>query len=152
MILLAEKHLDRMKEQIKSLEEGQAGRQRMVEITNYEYDRYASHAGIFRIIALGSLFILAGVGLNARGQTTVGNILIIIAAAVISFLVVRRIWWNWWRSPMNWKEFEWDESPKSEPYQTISGRNRAAMGVDSLAGTGQAHKYHHAGQQFAPYN
>ena len=151
MILLAEKHLDRMKKQIRSLEEGQAGRQRMVEITNYEYDRYASHAGIFRIIALGSLFILAGIGLNAKGQTTVGNILIIIATAVISFLVVRRIWWNWWRSPMNWKEFEWDENPDAT-YETIFGRNRAAAEVEGLVGTDQAHKYHRSGQQFAPYN
>ena len=39
----------------------------MVEITNYEYNRFSSHASIFKTIAFCSLFILGGVYLNGLG-------------------------------------------------------------------------------------
>jgi len=33
-----------------------------------------------------------------------------LAIAIAIFLTVKKIWWNYWRSSMNWNQFEWDPS------------------------------------------
>ena len=51
----------------------QDNKMRMVEIGNYENDRYESHKNIFRNIAFSCLAILIGVFVSKRGFTRIGR-------------------------------------------------------------------------------
>ena len=109
MLMVAEDQLKNLEKQTQDLINARTNKHRMVEITNYEYNRFSSHAGIFKTIAFCSLFILGGVYLNGIGWTMVGNSVIVLAIAVAVFLTIKRIWWNYYRNPMNWNQFEWSE-------------------------------------------
>jgi hypothetical protein len=109
MLMVAEDQLKTLEKQTQELINSRTNRHRMVEITNYEYNRFSSHAGIFKTIAFCSLFILGGVYLNGLGWTMLGNTIIVLAIAVAIFLTIKRIWWNYYRNPMNWNQFEWTE-------------------------------------------
>lgn len=109
MLMVAEDQLKNLEKQTQDLINSRTNRHRMVEITNYEYNRFSSHAGIFKTIAFCSLFILGGVYLNGLGWTMLGNVIIVLAIAVAIFLTIKRIWWNYYRNPMNWNQFEWSE-------------------------------------------
>jgi hypothetical protein len=103
----------------------------MVEITNYEYLRYNSHKNIFKTIAFCSLFVLAGIYLNrAGGQylSWIGYPMIIIAITVALVLTVKRIWWNYYRNPMNWNQFVWDK-----PKENKHGRHDTVWEHDIIA-------------------
>jgi len=109
MLMVAEDQLKNLEKQTQDLINSRTNRHRMVEITNYEYNRFSSHASIFKTIAFCSLFILGGVYLNGLGWTMLGNVIIVLAIAVAIFLTIKRIWWNYYRNPMNWNQFEWSE-------------------------------------------
>jgi len=120
MLMIAEDQLKTVEKQTEDLINTRNNKHRMVQITNYEYNRFSSHASIFKTIAFCSLFILGGVYLNGLGWTMLGNAIIVISIAVAIFLTAKRIWWNYWRSPMNWRQFEWDVShPRSGRYETV---------------------------------
>lgn len=109
MLYVAEDQLKTLEMQTQEIINARTDKHRMVQITNYEYNRFSSHAGIFKTIAFCSLFILGGVYLNGIGWTVVGNTVIILSIAVAVFLTIKRIWWNYYRNPMNWNQFEWQE-------------------------------------------
>ena len=51
MVLIAEDQLKNIESKTEDLINARDSKHRLVEITNYEYHRYRSHAGIFRTIA-----------------------------------------------------------------------------------------------------
>jgi len=108
MVLIAEDQLKNIESKTEDLINARDSKHRLVEITNYEYHRYRSHAGIFRTIAFCSLFILGGVYLNKLGMSMIGNAVIVLSIAICAVLIIRRILDNYSRSPMNWNQFEWE--------------------------------------------
>ena len=124
MIELAEQQLTNIKENIASLRINRDNRQRMVEINNYEYDRYASHTSLFRVVAICGLFVLGGLLLANRGQSFLGRSIIVLALAVLVVIIIHRLWLNWWRDPMNWDEFEWIDRPGRVGYETVWEHNK----------------------------
>ena len=108
MVLIAEDQLKDIETKTEQLINAKNSKHRLVEITNYEYHRYRSHASIFRTIAFCSLFILAGVYVNKLGLSMIGNAVIVLSIAVCAILIIRKIIDNNARSPMNWNQFEWD--------------------------------------------
>jgi len=107
MVLIAEDQLKDIESKTEELINAKNSKHRLVEITNYEYQRYRSHASIFRTIAFCSLFILGGVYLNKLGMSMLGNAIIVLSIAVCAVLIIRKIIDNYSRSPMNWNQFEW---------------------------------------------
>ena len=107
MLYVGEDQIKSIENQTQELINSRTNKHRMVEITNYEYNRFRSHASIFKTIAFCSLFILGGVYLNGLGWNLLGNGLIALSIAVAIFLTIKRIWWNYYRNPMNWNQFEW---------------------------------------------
>lgn len=108
MVLIAEDQLKDIETKTEQLINAKNSKHRLVEITNYEYHRYRSHASIFRNIAFCSLFILGGVYINKLGLSMIGNAIIVLSIAICTVLIIRRLIDNYSRSPMNWNQFEWD--------------------------------------------
>lgn len=107
MVLIADDQLKNIESKTEELINARDSKHRLVEITNYEYHRYRSHAGIFRTIAFCSLFILGGIYLSKLGMSMIGNTVIVISIIVCAILIIRKVFENYSRSPMNWNQFEW---------------------------------------------
>jgi hypothetical protein len=106
MVDIVKKELDNAEKAIKELEIVRNNRRRMVQITNYEKDRYSSHTGIFRTIAFCGLGVLAGVYLVNAGNRNIGNAIILLSIAIGVIFTMKSIYDNWWRSGMNWNRFD----------------------------------------------
>jgi hypothetical protein len=109
MVLIAEDQLKDIESKTEQLINAKNNKHRLVQITNYEYQRFRSHASIFRTIAFCSLFVLAGVYLTGLGWNRLGNAIIVCSIAVCIILIIRRVYDNYWRNPMNWSQYEWGD-------------------------------------------
>ena len=131
MMMLAEDQLKTTEKQTQELINERNNKHRMIEITNYEYDRYSSHKDIFRTIAFCSLFVLAGIYIGASGNSTfkwIGYPMVVIAIAVAIFLTIKKIWWNYYRNERNWKQFEWGAPhPHGGDYETVWQHDKRAF-------------------------
>lgn len=131
MTLLAEDQLKMIERETEELINERNNKHRMVEITNYEYERYSSHKNIFKIIANCCLFVLAGVAIGASGNSTfsfLGYPIVVISIAVAIFLTIKSIWWNYWRSERNWNQFQWDmPDVKDKKYETVWQHDKRAF-------------------------
>jgi len=105
MIDIVKKELDNAEKAIKELEIIRNNRRRMVEITDYEKQRFGSHKNIFRTIAFCGLGVLIGVYLVNAGWGTLGKFSIVASIAVGIILTLSSIYYNSWRSDMNWNRF-----------------------------------------------
>ena len=127
MVELAEGQIQNVQKNLRALTESRNNKHRMVQITNYEYDRYASHTSIFKHMAYCSLFILVGIILNNKGWTMFGQVVIVLAFTVMIVTTIYRVWTNFWRSPMNWHRFEWGKRVKGPHYETVWEHDVAAF-------------------------
>jgi len=139
MVELSEEQIRNVQKNINALIESRNNKHRMVQITAYENDRYSSHTSIFRTIAYCSLFILVGIALNNMGWTMLGQVVIVIAFAVMIITTIYRTWTNFWRSPMNWHRFEWEKRVKGPHYQTVWEHDVAAFRKGYRQAIGEIH-------------
>jgi len=121
MVSLVEKELDNAKANINSLQTSRDNKLRMVEITNYEYERYSAHRNIFKTIAFAALGVLFSVFLINRGFTNIGNAGIVLSIAIAAYLTLRKIYDNWQRNPWYWNQYEWtaDKNQLQPGYETV---------------------------------
>ena len=105
MVDIVKKELDNAERAIKELEIIRNNRRRMVQITNYEKQRFGSHKNIFRTIAFCGLGVLISVYLVNAGWGSIGKIGIVASIAIGAILTMGSIYYNWWRSGMNWNRF-----------------------------------------------
>ena len=158
MVDIVKKELDNAENAIKELEIIRNNRRRMVQITNYEKERFGSHKNIFRTIAFCGLGVLMSVYLINSGFTTIGKLGIIASIAIAVILTLKAIYDNWWRSGMNWNRinfgsysgpqggdtvYEHDVRATEKLWGDVSSE---ASNLESQAKT-QAHKLYAAGQQ-----
>ena len=73
--------LNRIKEQTKELKQGRANKLRMVEITNYEADRYEAHRNIFQNVAFCALGVVFSLYLVNKGWSSVGKTGVVLSVA-----------------------------------------------------------------------
>jgi hypothetical protein len=105
MVDIVKKELDNAETAIKELEIIRNNRRRMVQITDYEKQRFGSHKNIFRTIAFCGLGVLIGVYLVNAGWGTIGKLGIVASIAMAVILTLSSVYYNWWRSGMNWNRF-----------------------------------------------
>ena len=120
MVDIVKKELDNAETAIKELENIKNNRRRMVQITDYEKDRFVSHKDIFRTIAFCGLGVLISVYLVNAGFQIMGKLGIVGSIGIGIILTLRSIYYNWWRSGMNWNRFDfgsYTDKPDSTVYQ-----------------------------------
>jgi len=105
MVDIVKKELDNAERAIKELEIIRNNRRRMVQITDYEKQRFGSHKNIFRTIAFCGLGVLISVYLVNAGWRSIGKMGIVASIAIGVILTMGSIYYNWWRSGMNWNRF-----------------------------------------------
>jgi hypothetical protein len=113
MVDIVKKELDNAERAIKELEIIRNNRRRMVEITDFEKQRFGSHKNIFRTIAFCGLGVLISVYLVNAGWGTIGKLGIVASIAVGVILTLTTIYYNWWRSNMDWNRFNFGDDSVS---------------------------------------
>jgi hypothetical protein len=129
LLAVTEKELNNIKGGIGHLKQSRDNKLRMVEITNYEANRYESHKTIFKNFAFCSLGVLISVYLINAGWPSLGKAGIVISIAAAVMLTMRKIYDNWYRSNMNWNRYNWDfdKAAATKGYETVYGHDKKAF-------------------------
>ena len=139
LLSIVEKELNEIKSGIGALRQSRNNKLRMVEITNYESDRYNAHKNIFKNFAFCALGVLISVYLVNAGWKTIGNTGIVLSITMGLMLTASKIYDNWWRSSMNWNRYEWDfdKEEASSGYETVYSHDKKAFwsGVNEAKST-----------------
>ena len=138
LLKVTEKQLNDIKFSVGALKQSKDNKLRMVQITNYELNRYNAHKNIFKNIAFCALGVLASVFLMNKGWSSVGKAGIILSITVAVLLTASSIHDNWWRSSMNWNKYDWgfNKDAKADTPQTDSG-NDDSSGYSACALEGE---------------
>jgi len=128
MVDIVKKELDNAETAIKELEIIRNNRRRMVQITDYEKQRFGSHKNIFRTIAFCGLGVLIGVYLVNAGWGTIGKFGIVASIAVAVILTLGSVYYNWWRSGMNWNRFNFGSYSAASGGSTVYEHDVRAFG------------------------
>ena len=129
MVEIVKKEFDVAEQTIKELEIVKDNRQRMVEISTYEKERFASHKNIFRTIAFCGLGILLSIFVINYGFPSIGKAGIVTSIAVALVLTVRQIYDIWWKDNMDWKRYNFGGLPGGKGSgETVIQHNRRALG------------------------
>ena len=124
MVEVVEFRLNEIKKQINDIEMRQDNKMRMVEIGNYENDRYESHKNIFRNIAFSCLAILIGVFVSKRGFTRIGNAILILAIGIGIIMTAANIYDNWRRDNRYWNRYSYTAGAWGESDNECGGGGR----------------------------
>ena len=113
MTKVVENELDNAKKELAALEQERLNKKRLVELGEYEYDRYRSHKNIMKVIAYGGLAVLLLVILMQQPwfppAIGVGAIVLIISIVVIT--IWGRMMNNFSRTNLFWDKFDWRGVP-----------------------------------------
>ena len=130
LLEITEKELSDIEKSMDSLQESKRNKLRMIEITNYESERYGAHRSIFRVLAYCSLGIILSVFLINKGFTYIGNTGVAVSVFLAGLLTMKSIWDAWWRSPMNWNQYVQSDSNRkwqSPGYETVWEHDKKAF-------------------------
>ena len=159
MVDIVKKELDNAETAIKELEIVRNNRRRMVQITDYEKQRFGSHKNIFRTIAFCGLGVLISVYLVNAGWGTIGKVGIVASIAMGCIFTMSSIYYNWWRSGMNWNRFNFGEYGDAgtgegtvyehdvRAFEKLYGDTKTAVGNIEQQAEDAADKAYSAGQK-----
>ena len=111
LLQVAEQQLQNIETNIAGLKDERNSKQRMVEITRYEADRYRAYKLILRNVAFCALGIVASIYLINIGWETIGKLGVIISIVIGLILTAKSSVDAWGRSNMDWQEYEWPKPP-----------------------------------------
>jgi len=112
MTKVVENELDNAKSQLKVLEQEKLNKKRLVELGEYEYDRYASHKNLVKVIAYGAagiLFIVVCMTTLPWFPSILGVGAIVLIMTVIFITIIQRVFNNWTRDNWNWNKFRFKQ-------------------------------------------
>jgi len=109
MVKVIENELQNSRNELDALEKERKNKKRLVELTEYEYDRYRSHKNILKVIAYGALAILFVVILMSQSwfPSTVGVALISIIIVAVLVTVGNRMLDNFHKTNYNYNKYRW---------------------------------------------
>jgi len=109
MVKVIDNELSNAKNELKALEDERKNKKRLVELTDYEYDRYKSHKNILKIIAYGALACLLIVILMKQpwfpATIGVGLLCLVIVATIVT--IAGRLLDNFGKTNYNYNKYRW---------------------------------------------
>lgn len=109
MTKVVENELDNAKKELSALEQERLNKKRLVELGEYEYDRYRSHKNIMKVVAYGGLAVLLFVILMQQPwfPPAIGIGAIVLIIAIVLITIFGRLANNFSRTNLNWDKFDW---------------------------------------------
>ena len=102
---------ENVENEIERLEKNELNKKRLVELGEYEYDRYTSHKNIYKVVAYGALAIMVIVLCKSTFKFIPSGVAIIAIVAIIALVLItigRRMLVNFSRTNLNWQKFNYD--------------------------------------------
>jgi hypothetical protein len=125
MTNVVDNELDNATKELEALKQERLNKKRLVELGEYEYDRYTSHKNIFKVIAYGALGVLLITLLMGQpwfpSIIGIGCICLIIAVVIIT--IMGRLANNFSRNNLFWDKFDYTGVPST-------GRSKERKGWD----------------------
>ena len=151
MIEIVENQLQDVKAEINSLTAKHDDKLRMVEVTNYEYDRYYAHKTIFKTAAYCALAVLISVWIINAGFPTIGKIGIVLSIAYFVYQTGYAIYDLSWRNNMNYKRYDFSFDPQQyqKGYQTVYEVDKHALEKAWKQTKYESKHLYHEGKQYA---
>ena len=111
MTKVIDNELNNAEKQLESLEKEYKNKKRLVQLTEYEYDRYSSHKNILKIVVYGALGVLSIVYLMGFPwfPASVGMLSICIIIAIVIIVIAKRMLTNLTRTKLRWNKFAFDK-------------------------------------------
>jgi hypothetical protein len=111
MTKVIDNELTNAQKQLDSLEKEYKNKKRLVELSDYEYDRYSSHKNILKIIVYGALGVFMIVYLMSFPwfPASVGMLSICIIIAIVMIVIAQRMLTNFTRTKLHWNKFQFDK-------------------------------------------
>lgn len=108
VIGVIEDELNRTKRNVDSLKSDKTNKMRLVEIGNYQVERYNAHIGIMKIIAYSSLIVLITSYIHKRGLIPgfVSSIIIVPVVIIGLIMVIMRVLDLMRRNNMNYRQYD----------------------------------------------
>tara|TARA_Y100000813_G_C24139960_1_gene341951 strand:- start:36 stop:920 length:885 start_codon:yes stop_codon:yes gene_type:complete len=106
---IVENELSNAKKELESLKEEKIRKKRLVELGEYEYDRYTSHKNLVKVLtygALGCLFIVFLMGFNWF-PASVGFGAMVLIISVVLITIAGRMINNFSRTNLYWNKFDY---------------------------------------------
>tara|TARA_Y100000389_G_C17402038_1_gene485873 strand:- start:78 stop:992 length:915 start_codon:yes stop_codon:yes gene_type:complete len=117
--------LGNVNERINNLETEKTNKQRLVEMGDYEFDRYSSHISLFKIFTYSILFILIILLLvNYLGfPMAIAKLFIILIIAVLIYFSAQKMFYNFVRSPINFNRFNQGSTSEFQMNNDLTNQN-----------------------------
>ena len=134
MTKVVQNELDNAKKELAALEQERLNKKRLVELGEYEYDRYRSHKNIMKIITYGALVVLLFVILMGQDwfPAAVGVGCIVLTIAIVIITIWGRMMNNFSRTNLFWDKFDWRGVPAGgSKKKTTKGWDWASMFSDT---------------------
>lgn len=150
MIEIVENQLQDVKGELNSLTSRHDDKLRMVEVTNYEYDRYYAHKTIFKTAAYCALAILISIWIINAGFPTIGQIGVILSIAYFVYKTAYSIYDLSWRNNMNFKRYDFSFDPQQyqKGYQTVYEVDKHALEKGWEQAKYETKHLYHEGKQY----
>tara|TARA_B110000971_G_C20029858_1_gene510840 strand:+ start:2125 stop:3072 length:948 start_codon:yes stop_codon:yes gene_type:complete len=113
MTKVVSNELDNAKKELISLEQERLNKKRLVELGEYEYDRYRSHKNIMKVVVYGALTVLLFVILMRQDwfPSYIGVISISLIICLVLITISGRMLNNFSRTNLFWDKFDWSGVP-----------------------------------------
>lgn len=106
-IAMGKEYDNLLNERVGNFSQEKDNKKRMTQIVNYENKRMASHQYIFKVLAIGFLFILGGFMFGGPFQIF-RYIIVTITIFTMLYLIIPEIYWNSKRDHTDWDKISWD--------------------------------------------
>jgi hypothetical protein len=112
MVSVMEEELNNLKDRLSQLKSEKANKIRMVELGNYEYDRYNAHKKIFKTIVYGAflILILSYLMRFVWFPTKIGVLLVIVTMAWVVINIFGQIYDNARKDNLNYDKYDQGDS------------------------------------------
>jgi hypothetical protein len=113
MTSVVDNELTNAQKELKALEQEKLNKKRLVELGEYEYDRYTSHKNIIKVITYGALGVLLITLLMGQPwfPSTIGVGCICLIIAVVIVTIAGRLANNFSRNNLEWDKFNYKGVP-----------------------------------------
>lgn len=107
LTMTVEKEITEIKKRLTDLKDEKVNKKRLVQLGEYEYERYEEHKQIMKVLVYASLAVLVVLYSKTMGMPSViGNVFIILIMAYVIYNLGTRVYWNIRRNNMDYSKID----------------------------------------------
>jgi hypothetical protein len=107
LAMTVEKEISEIKKRLGDLRDEKVNKKRLVQLGEYEYERYQEHKDIMKVLVYASLAVLVVLYSKSFGlPSIISNLVIILIVAYVIYNLGSRVYWNIRRNNMDYSKID----------------------------------------------